>query len=101
MANLQTLLNAKTIGKVNFDKWSKNAGLTGAAKENAYFSVLPQHQRNVNIASGWLDWQKQILDIARGNTKEQMRREASIRVGDQSLMRSILTYHLHHTTKLR
>ena len=58
MANLQTLLNAKTIGKVNFDKWSKNAGLTGAAKDNAYFSVLPQHQRDVNIASGWLDWQK-------------------------------------------
>jgi FtsP/CotA-like multicopper oxidase with cupredoxin domain len=66
VANLQTLLNAKTIGKVNFDKWSKNAGLTGAAKENAYFSVLPQHQRNVNIASGWLDWQKANIGHSQG-----------------------------------
>lgn len=58
MANLQTLLDAKTIGQINFDKWSENAGLTGAAKESAYFNVLPQHQSDVNIASGWLDWQK-------------------------------------------
>ena len=58
MANLQTLLNAKTIGQVNYDQWSENAGLTGAAKEGAYFNVLPQHQGDVNIASGWLDWQK-------------------------------------------
>jgi len=57
VANLQTLLNAKTIGQVNYDKWSENAGLTGAAKDNAYFNVLPQHQSDVNIASGWLDWQ--------------------------------------------
>ena len=58
MANLQTLLNAKTIGQVNYDKWSQNAGLTGAAKDSAYFNVLPQHQDDVNIESGWLDWQK-------------------------------------------
>jgi len=57
VANLQTLLDAKTIGQVNYDKWSENAGLTGAAKDNAYFNVLPQHESDVNIASGWLDWQ--------------------------------------------
>ena len=58
MANLEILRNAKTIGQKNFKKWSANVGLTGIAQDSAYLNVLPQHQGVVNIASGWLDWQK-------------------------------------------
>ena len=58
VANLETLLNAKTIGRVNFQNWSRNAGLTTVAQDSAYFNVLPRHQNDVYIASGWLDWQR-------------------------------------------
>ena len=58
MANLEILRNSKTIGQKNFKKWSANVGLTGIAQDSAYLNVLPQHQGVVNIASGWLDWQK-------------------------------------------
>ena len=57
MANLEDLRNAKTIGQKNFESWSSNAGLTGIAQDSAYFNVLPQHQKDIEIASGWLDWQ--------------------------------------------
>ena len=57
MANLEDLRNAKTIGQKNFENWSSNAGLTGIAEDSAYFNVLPQHQKDIEIASGWLDWQ--------------------------------------------
>ena len=57
MANLEDLRNAKTIGQKNFENWSSNAGLTGIAQDSAYFNVLPQHQKDIEIDSGWLDWQ--------------------------------------------
>ena len=66
MASLEDLRNAKTIGQKNFENWSRNAGLTGIAQESAYFNVLPQHQKDIEIASGWLDWQNANIEHAQG-----------------------------------
>ena len=66
MANLDDLRNAKTIGQKNFEKWSSNAGLTGIAQDSAYFNVLPQHQKDIEIASGWLDWQNANIEHGQG-----------------------------------
>ncbi len=66
MANLNDLRNAKTIGQKNFEKWSSNAGLTGVAQDSAYFNVLPQHQKDIEIASGWLDWQNANIEHGQG-----------------------------------
>ncbi|MCB4393624.1 multicopper oxidase domain-containing protein [Synechococcus sp. HB1133] len=66
MAKLNDLRNAKTIGQKNFEKWSSNAGLTGVAQDSAYFNVLPQHQKDIEIASGWLDWQNANIEHGQG-----------------------------------
>ena len=66
MPNLEDLRNAKTIGQKNFEKWSSNAGLTGIAQDSAYFNVLPQHQKDIEIASGWLDWQNANIEHGQG-----------------------------------
>ena len=66
MASLEDLRNAKTIGQKNFENWSSNAGLTGTAQDSAYFNVLPQHQKDIEIASGWLDWQNANIEHAQG-----------------------------------
>ena len=45
----------------------------------------PQHQGDVNIASGWLDWQMQIVDTNKVYIKTNQD-GTSFQAGDQSLM---------------
>ncbi len=58
MARLEDLINAKTIGRKKFEEWSRNAGLETDPRKSRFLNVLPQHQKDIDITGGWLDWQK-------------------------------------------
>ena len=70
MASFQDLLNAKTIGQKKFEEWSKNAGLSSDPQKSGYLNVLPQHEKDIVIRSGWLDWQEANKLHANGKYKK-------------------------------